>query len=249
MILTDLHVHSNYCDGKNSPEELVLSAIDKGLKKLGILVHSYVEFDKECGISPDREAEFILTVNELKEKFKGKIEILCGVEQDLYSTADTSRYDYVIGSMHYFKSNGKYFAIDQSEKIFCETVKELFNGDYYSAIEEYFLRLSEVVEKTNADIIGHLDLITKYNEGNKYFDTSNIRYVTAYKKAVDILVKHGKPFELNTGGIFRGYKSTPYPSPEIVEYVKSRGGKFILSSDSHNENSLAFQFDKWSKLL
>ena len=28
----DLHMHTTFCDGKNTPEEMVLSAIDKGLE-------------------------------------------------------------------------------------------------------------------------------------------------------------------------------------------------------------------------
>ena len=32
--MSDLHVHTNYCDGKSTPEEMVLSAIDKGLKNV-----------------------------------------------------------------------------------------------------------------------------------------------------------------------------------------------------------------------
>ena len=41
MILTDLHVHTNYCDGKNTPEEMVLAAIEKGMECIGFSVHSY----------------------------------------------------------------------------------------------------------------------------------------------------------------------------------------------------------------
>ena len=46
MIFSDLHAHTNFCDGKNSPEEMVKSAIEKGLKKIGLVVHSYTDFDK-----------------------------------------------------------------------------------------------------------------------------------------------------------------------------------------------------------
>ena len=31
MIKCDLHTHTVFCDGKNTPEEMVLSAIEKGL--------------------------------------------------------------------------------------------------------------------------------------------------------------------------------------------------------------------------
>ena len=65
--------------------------------------------------------------------------------------------------------------------------------------------------------------------------------------ALEKLIKHNIPFEINTGAIARGYKKTPYPSFELTKYIAKLGGKFILSSDSHNKNSLCSGFDKWEK--
>ena len=31
----DFHMHTTFCDGKNSPEDMVLGAIEKGLKRVG----------------------------------------------------------------------------------------------------------------------------------------------------------------------------------------------------------------------
>ena len=46
MIMCDMHVHTTFCDGKNSPEEMVLSAINKGLKAVGVVTHSHTAFDQ-----------------------------------------------------------------------------------------------------------------------------------------------------------------------------------------------------------
>jgi histidinol-phosphatase (PHP family) len=54
---------------------------------------------------------------------------------------------------------------------------------------------------------------------------------------------------VNTGAIARGYRKEPYPALEIVEYVKSKGGKLILSSDAHKKENVAFQFEKWQKYV
>ena len=40
----DFHTHTHYCDGAHSPEEMVLSAIEKGLTTLGIVTHSPMPF-------------------------------------------------------------------------------------------------------------------------------------------------------------------------------------------------------------
>ena len=245
----DLHMHTNYCDGKDAPEQMVLSAIEKGLKVVGITCHSYTHFEEGCSITPQNEKEFIAEINRLKEKYLGKIKVLCGIEWDLCTTSSVGEYDYVIGSMHYFKRDNEYFPVDKSKKDFIESVNTLFNGDYYSACEEYYENVSKIVENTNCDIIGHIDLVTKFNEGNNLFDENNPRYILAYKNAVDSLVKFNKPFEINTGVISRGYRLAPYPSKQVYDYIKQKGGRFILSSDSHSKENIAFEFDKWKELI
>ena len=37
----NLHTHTTYCDGNNSPEEMVLDAISAGFNVLGFSGHSY----------------------------------------------------------------------------------------------------------------------------------------------------------------------------------------------------------------
>ncbi len=114
-----------------------------------------------------------------------------------------------------------------------------------SVCEKYFDIVSRVYEKTHCDIIGHFDLITKYNERERIIDTENPRYIAAWKKAVDALIPAGVPFEINLGAIFRGMRTTPYPSVEQIKYIASRGGKFILTSDSHSADTVALDFPKW----
>ncbi|MBO5371040.1 MAG: PHP domain-containing protein, partial [Clostridia bacterium] len=42
MILEDLHTHTTYCDGKDSPEDMVKTAIEKGLRVIGFSGHIYL---------------------------------------------------------------------------------------------------------------------------------------------------------------------------------------------------------------
>lgn len=240
--LSDLHVHSNFCDGKNTPEQLILSAIDKGLKTVGIVMHSHIP--NSFYENFDCDDEFQTQMNALKIKYQDKIKVLCGLEMDILSTKK-SGYDYIIGSVHMFNKNGKLFDVDRSKEYFVETVKNCFNGDYFLAVEDYFQNVEKVIKVTNADIIGHFDLITKFNLDNCLFDENDARYVNAWQKAVDKLIPYGKPFEINLGGIARNYKKTPYPSFAIMQYIKEKGGKFILTSDAHTTEKVAFEFEKW----
>lgn len=245
-MLRDLHMHTSYCDGTNSPEEMILKAIDLKLECVGILFHSYTFYDQSYCIKKENIKIFIDEVLQLKEKYKDKIRVLLGIEQDFYAEKYPFEFDYVIGSVHYIKKNDKYISIDDSKEDFINIANTYYNGDYYKLAEDYFETVSLVAEKLNPDIIAHIDLITKFNEGNLLFDQNHERYVKACKKAVDKLVKYNIPFEINMGAISRGYKKEPYPSISILEYIYQKGGKVVLSSDAHKKDYIAFDFDKWA---
>jgi histidinol-phosphatase (PHP family) len=185
----------------------------------------------------------------LKKAYESKIKVLCGIEQDYFAGKPKLDFDYVIGSVHYIHKNNVYLSVDHKESITINDVKEHYNGDYYAYAEDYYKLVGDVLNNTGADIIGHFDLVTKFNEGYKLFDETNPRYVNAWKAAVDKLLPYGKPFEINTGAISRGYRTAPYPSLPILEYIKEKGGKVILSSDSHSAENICFQFDKWEKYI
>ena len=232
MILSDMHVHSNFCDGVDTPEILCETALKKGIKNLGIVAHSYVDFNPVGTLNAQNKQIFIDTVNNLKSKYNN-LNVYVGLELDALSNVDTSGFDFIIGSMHYVSNNGKTFTFDNGEDLFKKGVEEVFDGDYYLFIEKYFNDFTDFLLKTKPDIIGHLDLVTKYNEGNKYFDTNSPRYINAYKKAVDRLINLDAYFEVNFGALNKGIKTSPYPEKQITDYILSKGGKIVLASDAH----------------
>ncbi len=245
-MLYDLHVHTNYCDGNNTPEEMVLSAIEKGLDCLGFSGHGYCKADESYCMSRETTEKYITEIKRLKEQYSGSIKILCGIEKGYYSEESNEPFDYVIGSVHNFKFGEEFIPVDESEDILRYAAEKYCGGDFYALAEKYFETAGDVLRKTGADIIGHFDLIAKFNENGRLFDENDERYKKAWKAAIDALLPYGKPFELNTGAISRGYRTEPYPNREMREYIKSRGGKLILSSDSHSAENIAFGFDRWS---
>lgn len=243
MIKTDFHIHTSFSDGVNTPEEMVKQAIKLNMQKIGFSDHSYTFFDESYCMQKQRVKEYIAEISSLKQKYNGKIKILCAVEQDYYSDYPTAEFDYVIGSVHYLKADGEYIPVDENDEILSSAIKKHYADDGLSLAECYFETVSDVVNKTNCDIIGHFDLITMLNKNGKYFDENDPRYIKAYKSAVDKLIKSGKAFEINTRAVFKGARKTPYPALGICEYIASKGGKFILSSDSHSKNELMFGFE------
>lgn len=248
MILRDLHTHTTYCDGANTPAEMAQAALEKGLKCLGFSGHCYTFFDESYCMSKEATARYREEIAALKEAYAGRLEILCGIEQDYWSEASIEGYDFVIGSVHYVKQNGKYLPVDESLGHTKDAIEKEFGGDPLLMAECYFATVADVVNKTNCTIIGHFDLLTKFQEREKLFDTSHPRYVQAWQAATDALIQTGVPFEINTGAMSRGYRRDPYPAMDIIAYIRAKGGKLILSSDSHSRETLLYGFETYEHL-
>lgn len=247
MIKENYHTHTYYCDGDNSPEEMVKKAIELGFDILGFSGHGCTQFKEitYC-MSKANTQKYINEISALKEKYKNKILILLGVEQDIISNEDVSGFDYVIGSTHHIVKDGKIYNVDGSKDEFEFILKNLYNGSIAEYAKEYYDNVATVVEKTNCRIIGHFDLISKNFERCGITETNE--YLDMAKNAVDKLVKYNIPFEINTGAMARGYRTSPYPSVNILKYICEKGGKIIFTSDCHNKNYLDYGFEKAIKL-
>ena len=81
-MLSNLHTHTTFCDGKNTPEEVVLSAIEKGFCSIGFSGHGYTAFDHTYCMKDT--GGYMAEVNSLKEKYKKDIQIYLGVEEDAF---------------------------------------------------------------------------------------------------------------------------------------------------------------------
>ena len=244
--MRDLHMHTTFSDGKNTPEEMIEAAIALGLETVGISDHSNPARDG-YGIPPEKFSSYQQELERLKQVYGGRIRVLCGLERDYYAEEQLSGFDYIIGSVHSVRApGGQFLCVDWTPEHLKSGVEQYYAGDWYALAEDYFTLEKDVIRQTNCDIIGHFDLITKFNEQHHYFDTSHPRYRQAWQSAVDELLKTGKPFEVNTGAISRGYRTEPYPSAEIRQYIKAHGGTLILSSDAHAKENIAFQFDRWA---
>lgn len=246
MVYSDFHMHTTYCDGRFTAEEMVCSAIEKGLTTVGISGHGFTDFDGHYCMSVENTYKYAAEITALKEKYKDKIRVLLGLEQDYFGGKAIIDVDYVIGSVHYLHwGDDVYTPIDEHIELLMYAVREGFGGDIYAACEAYFRCVGDVVEKTDADIIGHFDLISKFCERGFAIDLDNPRYKRAYTDAIDRLIPTGKPFEVNTGAISRGYRTSPYPAFPMMRYITSQGGKIIFTSDSHHIDNIAFRFDEW----
>lgn len=243
MIASTYHTHSTYSDGKSSLEEMIKSAIDCGMKEIGFSDHAPMPFCCEWSIREQDVSNYINEIQALKEKYKDKITIYLGIEQDYYSTKPRS-YEYILGSVHYVYKNGEYLPVDLSASAMQDFVNKHYDGDVYSYCEDYFELVGDLYNKTKCQIIGHFDLVTKFNEQLPIIDINHPRYVKAYTSALDKLLKAPVIFEINTGAISRGYRKGPYPDDNMIDIIAKSGKPFAICSDSHSVNTVDFGLEK-----
>lgn len=238
----NLHTHTTFCDGVNTPEELVGYALSQGCTEIGFSGHSYTDIPDEhpfC-MSEEGTLAYRAEINRLKEKYKGRIQILLGVEQDYFSPHAADGYDYVIGSVHYVRKDGVYLSVDDTRESQERAVREHYNGDFYAFAEDYYALVGDLYRKTGCDIVGHFDLITKFNEGNRLFDTNHPRYIAAADAALEKLLAAPVTFEINHGAVARGYRTTPYPEERILQKIRAAGKPLIHTSDCHRKEFFLF---------
>ena len=247
-VLSNLHTHTTFCDGANTPEEMVLRAISLGYESIGFSGHSYTDFDPEPSMSEKGTIEYCNEITRLKEKYKDKIEIYLGIELDILSKKPDVELDYIIGSVHYLKCGDEIVSVDNTSTIAEDAVKKHFNGDWLAYAEAYYATAKDAAKITGCDIVGHFDLVTKFNEGQVYFDEKSLRYRTAAIDALRYEAEYCNLFEINTGGIYRKKRTTPYPAAFLLRELHNIGGEIVFSSDSHDEKSLGFMFREAAEL-
>jgi len=230
----NLHQHSRYCDGADTPKEIIEHAIKNGFDSIGFSGHSYMYYAPDHSMSEDGTERYINEINSLKEEYRDRLEIYCGLEFDMYSRVDLSPYDYLIGSVHYLDIGGEKIGFDRSADEVGRIINTYFDGNGMEYAKAYYKALSELPLYGDFDILGHADLITKHCESHNFFDTDSKEYKDAAIEALESLAGRIPYFEVNTGAIARGYRSAPYPAPFMLDELKRLGFGALISSDCHD---------------
>lgn len=246
----NLHTHTTFSDGKDTPDALILEAVERGFDAIGFSEHPCVR----CSANPyqyeveDVEAYKEL-IHNLKRKYQEKIDIFCGLEYDFYSDVNTDGFDYLIGSVHYLDCNGNIETFDCGLEETLDYIRKNFSGNGLAFAEKYFETAAQLPQKDNFDIVGHFDLITKNNDAGRFIDTSSKEYLYSGYEAINALKGHIPFFEVNTGAIARGYKTAPYPQIEFLKEFRRCGFGAVITSDCHNKNYVDCCFEEAAELL
>ena len=248
----NLHTHTTFCDGRDTPEEMIEEALRLGFDSLGFSGHANTVLSDSCEMRK-KIGNYRSEINRLKKKYEGEIKLFLGIELDLFSHSvleAPEKYDYKIASVHYGKIGEEYFPYDHSAEKAKAAIERHFAGDGIAYAKSYYEHLAKMSDYLDADFVGHFDLVTKFSEREpELFDTGCKEYRNMALESLTAVREKFEFFEVNTGAIGRGYRKTPYPDPFILNEMKVKKCKLLITSDCHNKNFLSVGFEDSVELI
>ena len=244
--LQNLHTHTTFCDGRSTAGELVRAAQAAGLTALGFSGHSHVAGDSTT-MSLEDTAAYRAEVLRLRAAHAGRMDIYLGLEQDSLSPPPAEPYDYLISSVHYVVKNGRRICVDDTPEELLQGAEQ-YGGDLLALVEDYYAAVAAAAERTPCQIVGHFDLIAKFNEGDRLFPAQHPRCRAAAREALHTLARRDLIFEINTGAMARGCRTRPYPDPALLQELRALGGRILITSDCHQAEHLLFGFQEAREL-
>ena len=254
-VKANYHTHTTWCDGRDTPRAMVEAAIGRGFGELGFSSHAMLpQGDVDWVLTPEKAPRYAAEIRALAREYAPRIRIFCGVEADYVpGGAEPSRAayaavspDYIIGSVHFVRApDGCLVPVDHSPELLSEGIALHFGGDAEAFVRSYFAQVRDSLA-FDFDIVGHPDLVRKFNAKRPYFDESAGWYLGELERTADAIAASGKVVEVNTGAISRGWLDDAYPSPGFRSMLRGRGARFVLGSDAHAAESIDCAFDRFA---
>ena len=249
--VSNLHTHCTFCDGKNTIEEMVGAAVSAGFESVGFSGHYHTGYDFDDVQMHDQEGYF-RELEAVKKKYAGIIKVYKGLELESHVLGEgrpviDPRCDFTIGSVHYLADKGEHFTIDDTAEKWNDCLKSF--GSAEKLVEYYFEDYLSFAREMPFDIVGHIDIYTKLNEKHHLFDETESWYEPMVLSYVDKVAATGKIFEVNTGGMGKGYMTRPYPAPFILRRLLKLGAPVIISSDAHRTTTICHAFEETERML
>ncbi|HAN77822.1 MAG TPA: hypothetical protein DCQ31_08655, partial [Bacteroidales bacterium] len=176
----------------------------------------------------------------LKEKYRNNITIYTGFEADYIENLqriEQMRFpqtDFIIGGVHFLGClpSGRAWECDHSPAFFEQGLHEIFE-DKIAKMHKQFFNATNAMILQKPDIIAHIDLLKKFNRGNRFFDEFAPEYRNLLYESVELAAQNEVIIEINTRGFYKGDFPSFYPDAETVTFGKTKGALFTISSDTH----------------
>lgn len=238
--MIDLHNHTLFGDGRDSPSDMIRAASLKGVRIFGLSEHfprphgyDYPEVDFNHEALASRLFDYISEVAQERER-RDDIKILLATEVD-FLPDETERigaeigafnFDYIIGGVHMIGKWG--FDYDYKEWQ-GRDVDELYN--------RYYEIMSQLIKSRLFDIIAHFDLIKIFKK--RFSPKSDFSDLS--KDLLRDVAKAGLFLEVNTGTLRKDCAELS-PSPELIREAARLKIPFVLGSDAHRTEDIAYGF-------
>ncbi|MMZ47549.1 Histidinol-phosphatase [compost metagenome] len=248
----DYHTHHARCGHAiGSLEEYVQQGIRLGLDQLGLSDHMPLlhvkpaDYYPEMAMPMEELPRYVEECLELKERFKGQIDIRVGLEGDyiegwereIEDIITAYPWDYVIGSVHFL---GEWDITDFRQVHHWEgkNVLEVYRT-YYDAI-------SKAAATGLYDIMGHLDVIKRFGYHPKPEEMEELRELE--RSALSAVARSGRAMELNASGLSKPCAEM-FPSRRMLDEAFSLGIPLTVGSDAHDPAKLSEHLEKARALL
>ncbi|MCL6472804.1 MAG: histidinol-phosphatase HisJ [Firmicutes bacterium] len=235
--MIDYHIHTKRCGhAQGEMADYVRHARTLSLEEIGFADHLPLLFKQDPTLTMSLEEldEYIQAVEQIKNEFpdiliKSGIEAdyLPGFEENTSRILKSYNFDFVIGSVHFIDGWG----FDDSRYI--DGYKD---WDLFELYARYFDLVAEAASTGLFDIIGHLDLIKKYN----FRPESDIAPLV--EKALSAIKEAGVAVEINTAGL-RKPVGEVYPSLDIIKLCFKANIPITFGSDAHRPEEVGKDFD------
>lgn len=237
---SNLHCHTQFCDGRDTMEAFVESAIGHGLTALGFSPHSPVPIESPCNMSKDAVHEYIAEISRLKSIYGDRIRLLTGMEIDYLDEEwgpsnpyfDSLPLDYRIGSVHFIPDfDGRPVDIDGRFSSFRRKMSEHFRNDIRYVVDKFFSQSMKMIEAGHFDILGHADKIARnaslFSPGieDELWFSRQVRALIETASDRDIAIEINTKVLDDTGRIF--------PAQRHLGTLIQAGARLFVNSDSH----------------
>ena len=230
----ELHIHTTFSDGKNTPEDIIEKAIELNYSTIGISDHITADGsgipDTDHCLGFDDFENYFKTIRDLKEKYKDKINVLVSGELDYKAEGYMSVYnefvkykpDYILTSVH---------SINQTQNVWSVADKP----QVWEAFAYEFVKLDiDLVNTGTLDILGHFDIFKEHATVNEE------KLYPLYDELAEALYKHNVALELNTmNALGPCYVFNSY----LFEKCKDYNIPVVVASDAHMISRLHLNFD------
>ncbi|MFA6705144.1 MAG: histidinol-phosphatase [Bacteroidales bacterium] len=257
MLKFNYHSHSTFCDGKNTLEEMALSAIERGMQYFGFSAHSPVPFKNDFGLPTSEIDNYLNETKRLKKKYEDKIKLFTSMEfdyipkisEDIRERAEKYNLDYIISSIHLVSSeNGLWFIDGSKQEIYDKGLIECFGGDIKKAVKAFYSQTNEMISKINPNILGHFDKVKMHNK-DRYFKEDEPWYRDLVMESIDLMKQNNTICEINTRGLYKGRSNDYFPQTPWIKALAQKQVRVTISTDCHKADEVDKLFVECSNHL